>query len=299
MLIDSTKGLVSSDAGLAVKLSADNPGLEFDVAGGLKATAQMVGDGSHTSKGILQVGGGLNVDNGVVSLETEQGLTVGQAGGKNSVRVNLPSGKGGLMFTSNNELEVRMVEPPTSYASVPLAHTSDGVGVMFDDNKGLTAHDNQLALKPATPADLGVVRYDNRTIQMDDYSRLFAAIGCVSRAVINGSFYDNIAPMPLNFSSRYNYDSQNGVWFGFYINAQAISFTSIDLEFRMVDGTVPTSHFLDELVSYFTGKSIVEEKGSFVGVSSATKLDNSKITLTLNESFTLGSGPHWFKVISL
>lgn len=298
MLIDSTKGLVSSDAGLAVKLSADNPGLEFDAAGGLKATAQTVGDGSHTSKGILQVGDGLNVDNGVVSLETAQGLTVDQAGGKNSVRVKLPAGKGGLMFTSNNELELRMVEHPSAYSSVPLAHTTDGVGVMFDNTKGLTANDNQLALRPASPANLGGVKYDNITIGMDDYSRLFAAIGCVSRAVINGSFYDNIAPMTLNFGSRYNYDSQNGVWFGFYVNAQAISFTSIDLEFRMVSGSTLTSHFLDELVLYFTGKSIGKEDGSFVGVSSATKLDNSKITITLNESFALDPGPHWFKVVS-
>lgn len=299
MLIDRTKGLVSSDAGLAVNLSADNPGLEFDAAGGLKATAQTVGDGSHTSKGILQVGDGLNVDNGVVSLETAQGLTVDQAGGKNSVRVKLPSGKGGLMFTSNNELELRMVEPPSSYSSVPLAHITDGVGVMFDNTKGLTAHDNQLALIPATPANLGGVKYDNITIRMDDYSRLFAVIGCVSRAVINGSFYDNIAPMPLNFGSRYNYDSQNGVWFGFYVNAKAISFTSIDLEFRMVSGSTLTSHFLDELVLYFTGKRIGKEDGFFVGISSATKVDGSKITLTLNESFALDSGPHWFKVMSV
>lgn len=221
VLIDRTKGLVSSDAGVAVNLSADNPGLEFDAAGGLKATAQTIGDGSHTSKGILQVGDGLNVDNGVVSL-----------------------GK-------------------------------------------------------ATPAKLGGVKYDSITIKMDDYSRLFAAIGCVSRAVINGSFYDNIAPMPLNFGSRYNYDSQNGVWFGFYVDALGISFTSIDLEFRMVSGSTLTSHFLDELVLYFTGKRIGEEDGSSVGISSSTKLDNSKITLTLNESFTLDPGPHWFKVVSV
>lgn len=299
VLIDRTKGLVSSDAGVGINLSADNPGLEFDAAGGLKATAQTVGDGSHTSKGILQVGDGLNVDNGVVSLETAQGLTVDKAVGHSSVRVKLPSGKGGLMFTSNNELELRMVEPPSAYSSVPLAHTFDGVGVMFDNTKGLTEYDNQLALSPATPANLGGVKYDNTTIQMDDYSRLFAAIGCVSRAVINSSFYDNIAPMPLNFGSRYNYDFQNGVWFGFYVIAQAISFTSIDLEFRMVSGSTLTSHFLDELVLYFTGKSIGKEDGSFVGISSATKLDNSKITLTLNESFTLDSGPHWFKVVSV
>lgn len=298
VLIDRTKGLVSSDAGLAVKLSADNPGLEFDAAGGLKATAQTVGDGSHTSKGILQVGDGLNADNGVVSLETAQGLTVDQAGGKNSVRVKLPSGKSGLMFTSNNELELRMVETPSSYGSVPLAHTDDGAGVLFDNTEGLTAHGNQLALKPASPANLGGVKYDNITIGMDDYSRLFAAIGCVSRAVINDSFYDNIAPMPLNFGSRYNYDSQIGVWFGFYVNAQAISFTSIDLEFRMVSGDTLTSHFLDELALYFTGKSIAEEDGSFVNISIATKIDNSIITLFLNESFTLDSGPHWFKVLS-
>lgn len=297
VLIDRTKGLVSSDAGVAVHLSADNPGLEFDAAGGLKATAQTVGDGSHTSKGILQVGDGLNVDNGVVSLETAQGLTVDQAGGKNSVRVKLPSGKSGLMFTGNNELEVRMVEPLSSYASVPLAHTVDGTGVMFDNTKGLTAHDNQLALAQATPVNLGGVKYDNITIRMDDYSRLFAAIGCVSSGIINGSFYDNIAPMPLNFGSRYNYDYQNGVWFGFYVNEQAISFISIDLKFRMVDGSPLTSYFLDELVSYFTGKSIAEEDGSFIGISSAEKKDNSEITLTLNKSFTVDHGPHWFKVL--
>lgn len=300
VLIDSTKGLVSSDAGVAINLSADNPGLEFDAAGGLKATAQTVGDGSHTSKGILQVGDGLNVDNGVVSLETAQGLTVDQAGGKNSVRVKLPDGKGGLMFTENNELEVRMVEPPSGgYASVPLAHTVGGVGVLFDSTKGLTAHDNQLALKPATSVDFGGVKYDDITIQMDDYSRLFASIGCVSRAVINGSFYDNIAPRPLNFGSRYNYDSQYGVWFGFYVDALAISFTSIDLEFRMVSGGNLTSYFLDELVLYFTDKSIVKEDGYSVGISSATKLDKSEITLTFNESFTIDHGPHWFKMVSL
>lgn len=298
VLIDRTKGLVSSDAGLAVNLSADNPGLEFDAAGGLKATAQTVGDGSHTSKGILQVGDGLNVDNGVVSLETAQGLTVDQSGGKNSVRVKLPSGKGGLMFTSDNELELRMVEPPSAYSSVPLAHTFDGGGVMFDHTKGLTAHDNQLALSPASPTKLGGVKYDNITIGMDDYSRLFAAIGCVSGAVINDFFYENIAPMPLNFASRYNYDFQNGFWFGFYANKQAFSFTSIDLEFRMVSGSTLTSHFLDELVLYFTDKSIGREDGFFVGISSATKLDNSKITLTFNNSFTLDPGPHWFKVVS-
>lgn len=299
VLIDSTKGLVSSNAGVGINLSADNPGLEFDAAGGLKATAQTVGDGSHTSKGILQVGDGLNVDNGVVSFKTAQGLTVDQAGGKNSVRVKLPSGKGGLMFTSNNELEVRMVESPSSYSSVPLAHTSDGTGVMFDETKGLTAHDNQLALAPATVATLGGVSYDGITIKMDKYSRLFAAIGCVSGAVINGSFYDNIAPKPLNFGSRYNYESQNGVWFGFYVNALAISFTSIDLEFHMVDGSSLTSHFLDELVLYFTGNSIGKEDGSSVDISSATKVDNSKITLTLNKSFTIDHGPHWFKVVSV
>ena len=299
VLIDRTKGLVSSDSGVAVNLSADNPGLEFDAAGGLKATAQTIGDGSHTSKGILQVGDGLNVDNGVVSLETAQGLTVDQAGGKNSVRVKLPSGKGGLMFTGDNELEVRMVEPPSSYSSVPLAHTSDGVGVMFDDIEGLTAHDNQLALSQATPAKLGGVKYDSVTIKMDNNSRLFAAIGCVSRAVINGNWYDSIAPMPLNFGSRYNYDSQNGVWFGFYVIAQAISFTSIDLEFRMVSGSDITSQFLDELALYLTGKGISDIDGSFVTISSATKLDNRKITLTLNESFTLDPGPHWFKVLSV
>lgn len=299
VLIDRTKGLVSSDAGLAVNLSADNPGLEFDAAGGLKATAQTVGDGSHTSKGILQVGDGLNVDNGVVSLETAQGLTVDQAGGKNSVRVKLPSSKSGLMFTSNNELELRMVETPSVYASVPLARTSEGPAVMFDGNKGLTAHDNQLALESATSVNIGGVKYDNITIKMDEYSRLFASIGCVSNVIFNGEWYDNIAPMTLNFGSRYNYDSQKGVWFGFYVTKQTISFTSIQLEFRMVSGSTLDSPLLDQLVLYFTGKSIGKEDGSFVGISIATKIDPGEIELTLNESLTLDHGPHWFKVLSV
>lgn len=299
VLIDRTKGLVSSDAGLAVHLSADNPGLEFDAAGGLKATAQTVGDGSYTSKGILQVGDGLNVDNGVVSLETAEGLTVDQAGGKNSVRVKLPSSKSGLMFTSNNELELRMVETPSVYASVPLARTSEGPAVMFDNTKGLTAYNKQLALSAATPAKLGGVKYDNITIKMDDYSRLFAVIGCVSSIVINGISYDNIAPMTLNFGSRYNYDSQKGVWFGFYVSEQTISFTSIYLEFRMVSGNTLTSNSLDELALYFTGKNIAKEDGSSFGISTATKLDVSKIGLALNQRFTLDTGPHWFKVLSV
>lgn len=297
VLIDRTKGLVSSDAGVAVNLSADNPGLEFDAAGGLKATAQTIGDGSHTSKGILQVGDGLNVDNGVVSLETAQGLTVDQAGGKNSVRVKLPSGKGGLMFTGDNELELRMVEPLFAYGSVPLAHTNDGVGVMFDAVEGLTAHDNQLALSPATSVTLGGVKYDNETITMDDNSRLFAAIGCVSKAFVNGGMYDNIAPMPLSFGSSSHYIYQDGVWFGFYVFAQAISFTSIDLEFRMVNGDHLISRFLDELALYLTGKRISDIDGSFVTISTATKKDIMLITLSFDRSFTIDHGPHWFKVV--
>lgn len=299
VLIDRTKGLVFSDAGLAVKLSADNPGLEFDAEGGLKATAQTVGDGSHTSKGILQVGDGLNVDNGVVSLETAQGLTVDQSGGKNSVRVKLPSRESGLMFTSNNELELRMVETPNAYGAVPLAKTSEGAGVMFDNTRGLTAHGNQLALEPATSVTLGGVMYDDRTIGMDDYSRLFANIGCVSRVVINDSFYDNIAPMPLSFGSEKNYDSQNGVWFGFYVNALAISVTSIDLEFRMVSGNSLTSYFFEKLGLYFTGRSIAKEDGAAVGISSVARLDSNRITLLFDESFYIDSGPHWFKVLSV
>lgn len=294
MLIDRTKGLVSSDAGLAVNLSADNPGLEFDVAGGLKATAQTVGDGSHTSKGILQVGDGLNVDNGVVSLETAQGLTVDQAGGKNSVRVKLPSGKGGLMFTSNNELEVRMVEPPSSYSSVPLAHTNDGVGVMFDNTKGLTAHDHQLALAPATVATLGGVTYDDKTIQMGDGSQLFAAIGCVSNVRILGSSYSNIAPKPICVDSD-DYVNQFGVWFGFYVTEPVISFNEISLEFRMVNGKPFRSGGLTRLASFLNGKGIMVEDHNSVYISSSI-VSGARIDLTLQSSLTVATGPHWVEV---
>ena len=295
VLIDSTKGLVSSAAGVAINLSADNPGLEFDATGGLKATAQTVGDGSHTSKGILQVGDGLNVDNGVVSLETAQGLTVDQAGGKNSVRVKLPSGKGGLMFTENNELELRMVKPPSSYSSVPLAHTSDGVGVMFDSTKGLTAHDKQLALAPATMFNLGGVSYDDETIQMMDDSRLFAAIGCVSKVVINSISYSNIAPKSICVDSD-DYVNQFGVWFGFYVKELGISFKEISLEFRMVNGKLFRSAGLNRLASFLTGKGIMVENNTIIYISSSIA-DGARIDLTLEESFTVSTGPHWFEVV--
>lgn len=294
VLIDSTKGLVSSAAGVAVKLSADNPGLEFDATGGLKATAQTVGDGSHTSKGILQVGDGLNVDNGVVSLETAQGLTVDQAGGKNSVRVKLPSAESGLMFTESNELELRMVKPPSAYASVPLAHTSEGAGVMFDSTKGLTAHDHQLALAPATPVTLGGVSYDDTTIQMGDDSKLFAAIGCVSKVGINSTSYSNIAPKPICVDSD-DYVNQFGVWFGFYLTKQAISFNEISLEFRMVNGKPFRSEGLTRLASFLTGKGIMVEDHTLVYISSSIA-SGGRIDLTLQNSLTVATGPHWFEV---
>lgn len=295
VLIDRTKGLVSSDAGVGINLSADNPGLEFDAAGGLKATAQTVGDGSHTSKGILQVGDGLNVDNGVVSLETAQGLTVDQAGGKNSVRVKLPSGKGGLMFTGNGELEVRMIEPPSVYACVPLAHTVDGVGVLFDNSKGLTGRDDKLALEPATPVNLGGVSYDDKTIQMVDGSKLFAAIGCVSKVGINSTSYSNIAPKPICADSD-NYVNQFGVWFGFYVHELAISFNEISLEFRMVNGKPFRSGGLTRLASFLTGKGIMVEDHTLVYISSSIASDG-RIDLTLKNSLTVATGPHWFEVV--
>lgn len=294
VLIDRTKGLVSSDAGVAVNLSADNPGLEFDAAGGLKATAQTIGDGSHTSKGILQVGDGLNVDNGVVSLETAQGLTVDQAGGKNSVRVKLPSGKGGLMFTGDNELEVRMVEPPSSYSSVPLAHTVDGAGVMFDNKKGLTSHDHQLALAPATQVTLGGVAYDNQTIRMGDGSQLFAAIGCVSKVSVLGTSYSNIAPKPICVEAG-NYVNQFGVWFGFYVRELAISFNEISLEFRMVNGNPFSSYALTRLASFLDGKGIVVEDNNSSYISSSIASEE-RIDITLLNSLTVNTGPHWFEV---
>lgn len=294
VLIDHTKGLVSSDAGVGINLSADNPGLEFDATGGLKATAQTVGDGSHTSKGILQVGDGLNVDNGVVSLETAQGLTVDQARGKNSVRVNLPSGKGGLMFTGNNELELRMVETPNAYSSVPLAHTSDGVGVMFDNTKGLTARDNQLALAPASSVTLGGVSYDDKTIQMGNGSQLFAAIGCVSNVRVLGTSYSNIAPKPICVDSD-DYVNQFGVWFGFYVTEQAISFNEISLEFRMVNGKPFRSVGLTRLASFLNGKGIMVEDHNSVYISSSI-VSGARIDLTLQSSLAVDAGPHWFEV---
>lgn len=294
VLIDRTKGLVSSDAGVAVNLSADNPGLEFDAAGALKATAKTIGDGSHTSKGILQVGDGLNVDNGVVSLETAQGLTVDQAGGKNSVRVKLPSSKSGLMFTSNNELEVRMVETPSSYSSVPLARTSDGPGVMFDNTKGLTANGHQLALAPATSFNLGGVMYDDETIRMSDDSKLFAAIGCVSKVRVLGASYSNIAPKPICVEAG-NYVNQFGVWFGFYVREQAISFNEISLEFRMVNGEPFSSYGLTRLASFLNGKGIVVEDLTSTYVSSSIASEE-RIDITLLSSLTVATGPHWFEV---
>lgn len=297
VLIDRTKGLVSSDAGVAVNLSADNPGLEFDAAGGLKATAQTIGDGSHTSKGILQVGDGLNVDNGVVSLETAQGLTLDQAGGKNSVRVNLPNWrnrKSGLMFTSDNELEVRMVETPSAYGAVPLAHITGGAGVMFDSGKGLTSHDHQLALAPATQVTLGGVAYDNQTIQMGDGSQLFAAIGCVSKVRVLGTLYSNIAPKPI-CPDAYNYVNQFGVWFGFYVREPAISFNQIFLEFRMVDGQPFSSYGLTRLASFLNGKAIVVEDLTSTYISESIAVEE-RIDITLLDSLTVKAGPHWFEV---
>lgn len=216
MLIDRTKGLVSSDAGLAVNLSADNPGLEFDAAGGLKATAQTIGDGSHTSKGILQVGDGLNVDNGVVSLKT------------------------------------------------------------------------------ATPTNLGGVSYDDTTIKMDSASRLFASIGCVPRVTVNGQRYSNIAPKPICFY-KYGYSGQFGVWFGFYVHGQEITFNQISLDFCLVNGYTVSSDVLSNLASTLIGKMIITEKKDVCDISNATS-DAWGIGLTLQSSLTLDVGPHWFEV---
>lgn len=216
VLIDSTKGLVSSDTGVAVNLSADNPGLEFDAAGGLKATAQTVGDGSHTSKGILQVGDGLNVENGVVSL-----------------------GK-------------------------------------------------------ATPTSLGGVCYDDTTIRLDGASRLFAAIGCVILVTINGERYYNIAPKPICFH-EYGYSGQWGVWFGFYVLTQKISFNQISLDFRMVNGFTVSSDILSNLASELIGKIIMTEKKDSSEISNATSNDWG-IDITLQNSLTVNAGPHWFYV---
>lgn len=216
VLIDRTKGLVSSDAGVAVNLSADNPGLEFDAAGGLKATAQTIGDGSHTSKGILQVGDGLNVDNGVVSLKT------------------------------------------------------------------------------ATPTNLGGVSYDDMTIKMDSASRLFASIGYVHHVTVNGERYSNIAPMPICFY-KYGYSGQWGVWFGFYVPGQAITFNQISLDFRMVNGYTVSSDILSNLASTLIGKMIITKKKDVYNISSATS-DSWGINLTLQSSLTVDVGPHWFEV---
>lgn len=216
VLIDRTKGLVSSDAGVAVNLSADNPGLEFDAAGGLKATAQTIGDGSHTSKGILQVGDGLNVDNGVVSLKT------------------------------------------------------------------------------ATLTNLGGVSYDDTTIKMDGASRLFASIGCVPSVTVNGRRYSNIAPKPICFY-KYGYSGQFGVWFGFYVHRQAITFNQISLDFRLVNGYTVSSDILSNLASTLIGKMIITEKRDLSDISNATS-NAWGINLTLQSSLTVDVGPHWFDV---
>lgn len=216
VLIDRTKGLVSSDAGVAVNLSADNPGLEFDAAGGLKATAQTIGDGSHTSKGILQVGDGLNVDNGVVSLKT------------------------------------------------------------------------------ATFSNLGGVSYDDTSIQMGGASRLFVSIGYVHRIIVNDQRYYNIAPTTICFY-KYGYSSQWGVWFGFYVCGQAITFNQIFLNIRLVNGYTVSSDVLSNLASTLIGNRIIAEKGDVCIISSATS-DGWGIDLTLQSSLTVDVGPHWFEV---
>lgn len=215
VLIDRSKGLVSSDAGVAVNLSADNPGLEFDAAGGLKATAQTIGDGSHTSKGILQVGDGLNVDNGVVSLGE------------------------------------------------------------------------------ATTVKLGGVTYDDKTIQMVDGSKLFAAIGCVSKVSINGTSYSNIAPKPICVDSD-DYVNQFGVWLGFYVRKK-IRIYGISLEFRMVNGKPFRSEGLTRLASFLNGKSIVVEDLTSTNISNSI-VSEGGIDLTFQSSFDVNPGPHWFEV---
>lgn len=217
VLIDRSKGLVSSDAGVAVNLSADNPGLEFDAAGGLKATAQTIGDGSHTSKGILQVGDGLNVENGVVSLGE------------------------------------------------------------------------------ATTVKLGGVTYDDKTIQMGDGSQLFASIGCVSKVIINGTSYSNIAPKPICVDSD-DYVNQFGVWFGFYVREMGISFYEISLEFRMVNGKPFRSEGLTRLASFLNGKGIVVEDLTSKYISNSI-VSEGRIDLTFQGSFHVTTGPHWFEVL--
>lgn len=216
VLIDRTKGLVSSDAGVAVKLSTDNPGLEFDATGGLKATAQTVSDGSHTSKGILQVGDGLNVENGVVSLGT------------------------------------------------------------------------------ATPSKLGGVLYDDITIKMTPASELEASIGCVDYIWVNDRKYDNIAPRTICFDD-YIYQNQVGVWFGFYVLQQPISFYQISLAFRKVNGFHLNSDLSSNLARCLSNYMIITEENAMASISSATTGDWT-IDLTLQSSLTVAAGPHWFTV---
>lgn len=299
LLVDSTRGLVSSDAGVAINLSADNPGLEFDAAGGLKATAQTVGDATRLDKGVVQISDGLNVRNGKLSFDPGKGLTHSysfddQFGDIDNVSVNLPSGVSGLRFTDNNELEVQMVEPPSWYGSVPLARTGEGPGILFDSTKGLTGSNNQLALAPATTTNLGGVSYDDKTIRMKNDSQLFASIGCVSKVTVNDSDYYNIAPKPLCINSD-NYANQFGVWFGFYVSEQAISFNGISLEVRMVDGYYPSSSDLSNLASNLTDRTILVEDHTVANISTATAYWN-KIDLTLDGSLTISKGPHWFEV---
>ena len=198
------------------------------------------------------------------------------------------------MFTGDNELEVRMVEPPSAYSAVPLAHTFDGVGVMFDKAKGLTSHDHQLALAPATQITLGGVAYDNQTIQMGDGSQLFAAIGCVSKVSVLGTSYSNIAPKPICVEAG-NYVDQFGIWFGFYVREPAISFNEISLEFRMVNGKPFSSDALTRLASFLNSKGIVVEDLTTTYISSSIA-SGEQIDITLLNSLTVNAGPHWFEV---
>lgn len=129
---------------------------------------------------------------------------------------------------------------------------------------------------------------------MGDGSQLFAAIGCVSKVRVLGTSYSNIAPKPICVDSD-DYVNQFGVWFGFYVREQTISFNEISLEFRMVNGKPFRSTGLTRLASFLNGKGIVVEDNNSSYISSSIA-SGGQIDITLQKSLTVNPGPHWFEV---
>lgn len=292
VLIDRTKGLVSTDAGVAVNLSENDPGLEFDAAGGLKATAQAVGDATRTEKGVVSVGAGINVSNGNISLAAGYGLGVDDS--DNTVHIKLSSGISGLRITNDDELELQMAEPPsTSYNLVTLTRTPGGPAIVYD-TAGLDSSQNKLMLAPATPTILGGVKYDNNTIKLSEDNQLYSAVGFIFKVGILGTSYGNIAPRPI--CVRFGASSLDlGNLFGFYVNDDAISFNSVDLALRKADGGVFDNTDFSAFATLLNGKYLTDEKRNATTIT-ATVSNAYTISLTLGRSLTVSQGPHWFEI---